>query len=72
MAEKQISIDDLMRITKLPRYAVVKGVGLRAYAISLEDASSDWLAIATPYVKPVERAITEIYEGKTIIKLQEK
>jgi len=72
MAERQISIDDLMRITKLPRYAVVKGVGLRAYAISLENANSDWLAITTPYVKPVEKAIREIYEGKTVIKLQEK
>ena len=72
MAERQISIDDLMKITKLPRYAVVKGIGLRAYTISLEDANSDWLAITSPYVKPVERAIKEIYEKKTIIKLQEK
>jgi len=72
MAQRQISIDDLMKITKLPRYAVVKAVGLRAYTISLEDANSDWLAINAPYVKPVERAIKEIYEGKTVIKLQEK
>ena len=72
MATRQISIDDLMRITKLPRYAVVKGVGLRAYTIALERAHSELLAAQTPYIKPVEQAITEIYEGKVEIELVEK
>ncbi len=72
MAYRQISIDDLMNITELPRYAVVKGVGLRAYTIALERANSELLIAQTPYIKPVEQAIQEIYEGKVQIQLKEK
>ncbi len=75
MAERQISIDDLMRITKLPRYAVVKGVGLRAYTIALERASEEeraLLQVEGPYIKPVEQAIEEIYRGKVEIELVER
>lgn len=73
MLERQISIDDLMEKTGLPRYAIVKAVGIRAYTIAYERASQETVLRTAEfrYIKPVEQAIKELYAGDIEVELIE-
>lgn len=73
MLERQISIDDLMAKTGLPRYAIVKAVGIRAYTIAYERASQENVIGTSElrYIKPVEQAIRELYLGDIEVELIE-
>jgi len=62
---KQVTLEELERITGLPRYAVVVGVGLTAKKIQKEVLSH-----SPTYEVPVERAIQDIAERKVTVTLR--
>ncbi|HOA64572.1 MAG TPA: hypothetical protein PKL89_01815 [Coprothermobacter proteolyticus] len=62
---KQVTLEELERITGLPRYAVVVAVGLTAKKIQKEVLSH-----SPTYEVPVERAIQDIAERKVTVTLR--
>jgi hypothetical protein len=62
---KPVTLEELERITGLPRYAVVVAVGLTAKKIQKEILSQ-----TGTYQPPVEKAIHDITEGRVSISLR--
>ncbi|NPV89004.1 hypothetical protein HPY42_05835 [Coprothermobacteraceae bacterium] len=62
---KQVTLEELERITGLPRYAVVEALGLVARKLQREVLSQ-----ISEYVKPLDKAVEEVAKNKVLIRMK--